>query len=326
LKGIGIFGVVLLIIVTLVTAGCISGDYSTKSNETSAPNENITIPTEVLSENQIFEKVDYDISSVRSLYWLQSNYDTVTVKPEIFKKTAANGLVNLKLLDEEIEIEMHEVPIPGGAEKMVVDNGPTVYVSDPPRVSIFEGKVAGATNSNVWFLVTVDTINGKISIDKNVYHIHPTKQVYGGDGIHVIYRSEYQTGELNFTVVPEKIKVEEGENFKIYLTLTNDGNNTINVWKMHEQISYNIAFMSLEHDHDVPYECGVYSREPLTNNDIVKLAPDRSINDTFNSKCWSLKKGKYILSAEYHTSTGERISDPYWLGKIQSNNVTIVVE
>ncbi len=326
MKGIGIFGVILLIIVTLVTAGCISGDYFTKSNETSVPNENFTIHTEVLDENQILEKVDYDLSSVRSFYWLQSNYETATVKPEIFKETAANGIVDLKLLDEDIEIAIQEVPIPEGAEKMVVDNGPTIYVSDPPRVSIFEGKVVGATNSNAWFLVTGDTINGKISINKNVYHIHPTKQVYGGDGIHVIYRFEYQTGELNFTVVPEKTKVEEGENFKIHLTLTNVGNNTINVWKMHEQITYNIAFMSLEHDHYVPYECAVYSREPLTNNDIVELAPGSSINDTFRSKCWPLKKGKYVLSAEYHTSTDERISDPYWLGKVQSNNVTIVVE
>lgn len=188
MKGIGIFGVILLLIVALVTAGCISGNYSTKSNETSVPNEN--------------------------------------------------------------------------------------------------------------------------------------------------YRSEYQTGELNFTVVPEKTKVEEGEKFKIYLTLTNVGNNTINVWRMREQTSYDINFwkyvdipsLSIKCYDRVDYICPVIMRLPLRNEDLIELSPNESINDTRNSECWSLKKGEYTLNVVYHTFTGEEITKPYWIGEIQSNNVTIVVE
>ncbi|UGV41192.1 hypothetical protein J7W08_02485 [Methanococcoides orientis] len=135
---------------------------------------------------------------------------------------------------------------------------------------------------------------------------------------------EQQTVELNFTLVPEKAQVQEEEIFKIHLMLTNTGNKTINLWKLEEQISYDINF----YDQDgtaVPYECGVISRPSLTNEFLVELGPGQSLNATFDSRCWTLSDGKYTLNAIYHTSRGESIAKPYWLGNVESNNVTIEV-
>ncbi len=133
---------------------------------------------------------------------------------------------------------------------------------------------------------------------------------------------DQQIGELNFILVPEKTQVQEGEIFKIHLMLTNVGNKTINVWKMEEQVSYDINFL-FPNGSKVPYECGVSSRVPLNNDDLVELHPGQSLNATFSSKCWNLDNGEYILNAVYHTSRGESITKPYWMGMVASNNFTI---
>ncbi|ABE52121.1 hypothetical protein [Methanococcoides burtonii] len=131
-------------------------------------------------------------------------------------------------------------------------------------------------------------------------------------------------GELNFILVPEKTQVQEGETFNIHLMLTNVGNKTINVWKMEEQVSYDINFL-FPNGSNVPYICGVNSRVRLNNDVLVELHPGQSLNATFNSKCWNLDNGEYILSAVYHTSRGESITKPYWIGMAESNNFTIDV-
>jgi hypothetical protein len=133
-----------------------------------------------------------------------------------------------------------------------------------------------------------------------------------------------QIGELNFILVPEKTQVQEGETFNIHLMLKNVGNKNINVWKMEEQVSYDINFL-FPNGSRVPYECGVISRLQLNNDDLVELHPGQSLNATFNLKCWNLDNGEYILNAVYHTSMGESITKPYWIGMAESNNFTIDV-
>jgi len=141
----------------------------------------------------------------------------------------------------------------------------------------------------------------------------------------ILERSQF--GELNFTVTPEKTRIQEGEVFQIHLTLTNVGENTINVWRMYEQVSYDIFFFNLDGSM-VPYECGVLSRLPLTDEDLVELSLGESINSTFDSTCWNLEKGEYTLSAIYDTTSSpyEDIKKPHWIGRIISNNVTVIVE
>lgn len=134
-----------------------------------------------------------------------------------------------------------------------------------------------------------------------------------------------KTPELNLTIVPEKTELEKGETFNIYLTLTNIGSNTLNVWEMEEQISYDISFRSLADNNYVRYLGPVISRPVLTNEFLVELKPGESLTATYNSRFWVLNPGEYMLSAVYHTGGGERISKPYWRGEVKSNEVLIKV-
>lgn len=134
-----------------------------------------------------------------------------------------------------------------------------------------------------------------------------------------------QTEELSFTLVPNRTTVTEGEPFNIELVLTNTGNTSVNVWKLMEQISYDITFVDSNGSY-VPYVCGVFERLLLTNDDLVELKPGESLKVNQDSSCWTLPQGEYTLYADYHTSDGEDITKPYWVGKISSNNVSIFVE
>lgn len=137
--------------------------------------------------------------------------------------------------------------------------------------------------------------------------------------------SETQAGELSFTLVPEQIRVTEREPFNIELVLTNTGNTDVNVWKLMEQISYDIFFVDSNGSY-VSYECGVIERVMLTDEALVELQPGGSLKITQDSSCWALPPGEYTLYATYHTSGGEDITKPYWIGQVNSNNVSISVE
>jgi len=136
---------------------------------------------------------------------------------------------------------------------------------------------------------------------------------------------ETQAGELSFTLVPDRTWVAEGEPFNIELVLTNTGNKSVNVWKLMEQISYDITFVDSNGSY-VPYICGVLERELLMDDALVELQPGESLKINQDSSCWALPPGEYTLFAEYHTSAGEAITKPYWIGQIGSNNVSISVE
>ncbi|WP_255334644.1 hypothetical protein [Methanosarcina sp. KYL-1] len=134
-----------------------------------------------------------------------------------------------------------------------------------------------------------------------------------------------QEGELNFTVIPEKTRVAEGEVFDIGLFLKNTGSKNINVWKMEEQVSYDIFFLYPNGSY-VFYECGVIERVQLTDDALIELQPGEFLQVWRDSSCWTLPPGVYTLFTEYHTSSGESITKPYWIGRARSNNVTIFVE
>lgn len=323
LKTIRKFGIILLILASLVTAGYIFGDHFTKT-------------TEIPDENRIFEKIDYDIRTIDRFSWLLTDYEIVVTNPEKFKTSAANGTVELRLLDEDVEVELQET---------ITSTNPDIS----SRIKTYKGKVVGSSDSSVLLTVADDVILGKIDTGSKSYYIEQTNKKYDGKVVHVIYSSgslrapllgyavtcfertmskfipKNQKGELNFTVIPEKTIVLKNETFDIHLTLTNIGENTINVWNMEEQVSYDIHFYD-SNNNEVWYECGVISRVRLTNEALVELRPAQSINDTRSSKCWNLTEGEYTLNAVYHTSMGESITEPYWVGEVQSNNVTIIVE
>lgn len=134
--------------------------------------------------------------------------------------------------------------------------------------------------------------------------------------------------ELTLTVIPEKTELEYGESFNINLTLTNVGNNTLNVWRMEHPISYDISFELLVDNSSAEWICGASSIPAPTYGYLAELKPGESLNSTFNSDCWILNPGEYRLSAIYHTGYTQSdgsTSKPYWRGSVKSNEVLIKV-
>jgi hypothetical protein len=199
-------------------------------------------------------------------------------------------------------------------------------------------KVVGIPDSSATFTVSDKVILGQIDTGTERYYIEQTNKMHDGKVIHVLYSSDSlsvswvdnavtylertmsnfipktQKGELNFTVMPETTIVPKNETFDIHLTLSNVGENTINVWYMEEQVSYDIHFYD-SNNNEFGHECGIISRVMLTNEALVELRPDESISDTRNSKYWNLTEGEYTLNAVYHTSKGGDITEPYWREK-----------
>lgn len=131
--------------------------------------------------------------------------------------------------------------------------------------------------------------------------------------------------ELVLTAVPAKTELNNGESCTVYLTLTNIGNKTLNVWKMEHQISYDVSFVSSTDNRPAFYQCGVIERVLLTNEFLVGLKPGESLNSTINSGCWQLNPGEYKLNAVYHAGEREKITKSYWKGYVTSNEVLIKV-
>ncbi len=137
-------------------------------------------------------------------------------------------------------------------------------------------------------------------------------------------KPKYQVGQLSLKIVAEKTDVKLDENFKIHLELTNIGSSPINVWKMHEQISYDIIFCYPDGS-DIPSDYGIIHKAPLKDTDLVQLYPGDSMIATVNSDCWHLTEGKYQLHAVYRIMKDKNMKSPYWLGRVKSNSIGIVV-
>jgi len=299
----------LLIILAIFTAGCtdtINGNKSYQS-ATNSSKEQISINVNKSSEH-VFEKIDYNISKLGYM-WPQKNYETATADPELFMESIVNNTIKLNLIGNIVEIKFDDI---SGLDT---------------EKSIFKGHIVGVSDSSASFTVSKKdgTILGTIRDGNKVYNILNTVAKYNGKNVEIIYSVEYQPGNLKLTVIPDKSELKEGESTALKVVLTNIGNNTLNVWKMEHQTSYDISFISVKNDLSAKYICGVLSRAPLTDNDLVELKPGESVNSTILSSCWTLNPGEYKISAVYHTHTGGYISDPFWLGEVKSNDTLIQI-
>jgi len=135
---------------------------------------------------------------------------------------------------------------------------------------------------------------------------------------------DYNTGNLNFIITTGKTQILEGDLFNIHMVLTNVDNETINVWEMDEQVSYDIHVYDSSNN-EVLYDCWIFSNPTLRTDGIIELQPGESIDDTRSSRCWNFTEGEYTLNATYHTSKDDRFNKLYWLGKVESNEVSISI-
>jgi len=299
-----------LIILVMLTAGCIDTINGNKSYQstTNASKEQISINANKSSEH-VFERTEYNISKLGYI-WPKKNYETATADPELFLESIVNNTIKLNMIGNVVEIEFDNISGLG------TEN------------SIFKGHIVGVADSSASFTVSKKdgTILGIVRDGNKVYNILNTVAKYNGKNVEIIYSLEYQSGNLKLTVIPDESELKEGESTTVKVVLTNIGNNTLNVWKMEHQTSYDISFISLENDLSARYICGVLSRAPLKDNDLVELKPGESVNSTILSSCWILNPGEYKISAVYHTHTGGYISDPFWLGEVKSNDTLLKVQ
>ena len=141
-----------------------------------------------------------------------------------------------------------------------------------------------------------------------------------------------QHGNLTLTAVPEKTRINEGEAFDIEFILKNDGKNIINIWKPEWLIDYDIAFYYLNGTPVSKHRCPVIQRFQMTNKNLMELKPGESLKFVLEAEawrdCWILRKGEYLLKAIYFTGKpeNEKITKPYWVGRIESGGVRVVVE
>lgn len=183
----------------------------------------------------------------------------------------------------------------------------------------------------IWYLVIINDGKKGENDEKETYLITHRCHYCSPSGIWIVQNFhqlavEYQTGELSFTITPEKDHIKEGETFKILLNLTNRGDKKIRVWPLEEHVSYNVFFYD-SRGRSVLYVCGMPIRVQLTDKHLIELLPGESITAARDSSCWNLTKGEYTVGASYHTgpAEAERITKPYWFGTIKSNNLTIFV-
>ncbi|NOZ59140.1 MAG: hypothetical protein GXO66_06150 [Euryarchaeota archaeon] len=141
-----------------------------------------------------------------------------------------------------------------------------------------------------------------------------------------------QYGNLTLTVVPEENIIKEGEAFDIEFILRNNGKNSINVWKPEWLMDYDIAFYYPNGTPVSKHRCPVIQRVQMTNKNLIELKPGESLRFSLKAdawkNCWTLKKGEYVLKAVYFTGKPEyeRITRPYWVGRVESAKVKVIVE
>jgi hypothetical protein len=320
-----------LVVLTILIAGCTDTINDTKPNQISTlicqvSNNTSTYHKSNTSSNQIFENIEYNMASDMRFRWLNSNYETVTPNISLFMESISENRINLTLMGEIVDLEIQEVPIPRGASMVSLNNGINLEISDS-NDSIFQGRVFDVAKSSAWLMVSKKNghIYGEISTGNKTYHIWNIDRQTNGKPVEIIHISEYQSGKLKLTAVPEKTELNNNELTTITLTLTNDGNTTLNVWKMEYPTSYYISFEPIKSARVIDKKCSSTDRPPLNDIFLVQLKPGKSINSTIDTGCWTLSPGDYEMIAVYNTENGEMFSKPYWRSEVKSNKVLIKV-
>jgi hypothetical protein len=101
----------------------------------------------------IFEIIEYNVTSEMGISWLKNNYQVVIVNPDLFMSSISNEKIKLNIMGEVVELELEKVPIPEGPSMISLDNGVNLEISDS-NDSIFQGQVVGAVNSSLWLWVS----------------------------------------------------------------------------------------------------------------------------------------------------------------------------
>lgn len=127
------------------------------------------------------------------------DFKTVIVNPVKFRELASNGTLNLSLMGENYELNLHERE----TRKL--------------NVSSYSGYIVDKPQSSAFFTVRNDSINGCVNVDFYTlsYGISSTEEEYNGKIIHIVskYYNERAEEELKkrYSLDPLKFSLTNGD-------------------------------------------------------------------------------------------------------------------
>lgn len=181
-KTLAIVGIILLGIVTISVYSNSNNVNNDDRDVTASHNDNSKSRLLEASENDIFERINLNQSSIEAPESCEI-FETIIVNPEKFRELASKGTINLTLMGEDYELKLQER-----------ENGKS-------NVTSYMGYIAGKPQSSVFFTVKNESIEGCINVDfyTLTYGIASTEEKYDGKIVHILWRCYSEGGE-------EKIK------------------------------------------------------------------------------------------------------------------------
>lgn len=122
----------------------------------------------------IIQMIEIQDSSLKfQEYW--DGFETVTIDVQEFENAAANGNVNLRLLERNFEVEIEEI------SRL---NGGNSYR--------YSGYVKGIPQSKATFYVCGELFSGSIEVEDLMYNIAVTSEQYNGKTVHTVYLIDWK--------------------------------------------------------------------------------------------------------------------------------------
>lgn len=122
----------------------------------------------------IIQMIEIQDSSLKFQgYW--DGFETVTIDVQEFENAAANGNVNLRLLEKNFEVKIEEI------SRL---NGGNSYR--------YSGYVKGIPQSKATFYVCGELFSGSIEFEDLMYNIAVTSEKYNGKTVHTVYLIDWK--------------------------------------------------------------------------------------------------------------------------------------
>lgn len=142
---------------------------------------------EVNDNSDIINNIEFDKKSLRFSEIL-NYFETVTTDSEAFLKDVSDGQVTLKLLGNELDLDLHESEsIVSDDAVIITENGSWIPV---PKTYTYKGTVIGKANSSVFLVVADNVILGEINVEDKSYFLEQTSQKHKGRVVQVVYSSD----------------------------------------------------------------------------------------------------------------------------------------
>lgn len=126
------------------------------------------------SGNNIIQRIEVqDIPFESNEYW--DGFETITIDVEEFENSAANGSVNLRLLERNFEVEIEEISRLNGGKS-----------------HRYSGHIKEIPQSKATFYVCGELLSGSIEFEDLMYNIAVTSEVSDGKIVHTVFIMDWK--------------------------------------------------------------------------------------------------------------------------------------